>query len=54
MSRKSKKDKKHKKDEKAEETLLTQGDQPEMPTDDKPQKLSNAEPDGHGVLQALV
>jgi len=43
MSRKSKKDKKHKKDEKAKETLLTQGDQPETPTDEKPQKLSNKE-----------
>jgi len=43
MSRKSKKDKKHKKDEKVEQTLLAQGDQPEPPTDDKPQKLSNKE-----------
>jgi len=43
MSRKSKKDKKHKKAEKVEETLLTQDDQPETPTDEKPQKLSNKE-----------
>jgi polyphosphate kinase 2 len=46
MARKSKKDKKdnkHKKDEKVEQTLLTQGDQPGPPTDDKPQKLSNKE-----------
>jgi polyphosphate kinase 2 len=40
MSRKSKKDKK---DKKVKETILTQGDQPETPTDDKPQKLSNKE-----------
>jgi polyphosphate kinase 2 len=37
MARKSKKDKKVK------ETLLTQGNQPETPTDEKPQKLSNKE-----------
>ena len=37
MSRKSKKDKK------AKETLLTQGDQPETPATEKPQKLSNKE-----------
>ena len=43
MSRKSKKDKKHKKAEKVEETLLTQDDQPETPTDEKPQKLSSKE-----------
>jgi len=43
MARKSKKDKKHKKDEKVNETLLTQGNQSETPTDDKPQKLSNKE-----------
>jgi polyphosphate kinase 2 len=43
MSRKSKKDKKDKKDKKVKETILTQGDQPETPTDDKPQKLSNKE-----------
>jgi len=42
-SKKDKKDKKHKKDEKVEQTLLTQGDQPGPPTDDKPQKLSNKE-----------
>jgi len=42
-SKKDKKDKKHKKDEKVEQTLLTQGDQPEAPADDKPQKLSNKE-----------
>ena len=40
MARKSKKDKK---DKKLKETLLTQGDQPEAPTDEKPQKLSNKE-----------
>jgi polyphosphate kinase 2 len=42
-SKKDKKDKKHKKDEKVGQTLLTQGDQPGPPTDDKPQKLSNKE-----------
>ena len=43
MSRKSKKEKKEKKDKKVKETLLTQGDQPETPVTEEPQKLSNKE-----------